>query len=429
MAMRGAAARLALAAAAMAVGAGVAVADVVRLRDGDLLEGAATDLGEAVRVETRGGPVELPWSRVSLIDREGSAAGVLREKRAALRDDDARGLFALALWCDRHGLAADARALHERVVALDPAHEASRAALGQIRDASDPKWKSGKEGMEARGFVHHAGRWMLAPEAEALRRQADAKRAATEEEKRAAGLLESLGDANARVRSYALEAMASVAPDLRRRLWLVGLRHRRAEVRRAAAAGLALPGDEGVVRSLLRSSVHDPDAAVRAAAGDALRVVAHADAVRPLVRALGSAEPRVRMNAADALGRLGNGVAVRNLVQRVHWVAGPSNRANIQVLNQVSYIRDFDVEIAQLAQIGDPIIGLLQDGVALDFKVFGAEGWETRIERMAYDGALERLTGKSFDGDGAKWAKWWEDEGRAKYGSLDPDGEIVAAAK
>ena len=41
-------------------------------------------------------------------------------------------------------------------------------------------------------------------------------------------------------------------------------------------------------------------------------------------------------------------------------------RANITVLNQVSYIQDFDVEIAQRAQIGDPIVQTLRDGVILD---------------------------------------------------------------
>jgi type II secretory pathway component GspD/PulD (secretin) len=42
------------------------------------------------------------------------------------------------------------------------------------------------------------------------------------------------------------------------------------------------------------------------------------------------------------------------------------SRANITVLNQVSYIQDFDVEIAQAAQIGDPIVQTLRDGVILD---------------------------------------------------------------
>ena len=43
-------------------------------------------------------------------------------------------------------------------------------------------------------------------------------------------------------------------------------------------------------------------------------------------------------------------------------------RANVTVLDQISYIADFDVEIAQLAQIGDPIVQTLRDGVILDVR-------------------------------------------------------------
>ncbi len=45
-----------------------------------------------------------------------------------------------------------------------------------------------------------------------------------------------------------------------------------------------------------------------------------------------------------------------------------AQRSNVQVLNQVSYISDYDVEIAQLAQIGDPIIAQLRDGIILDIR-------------------------------------------------------------
>jgi type II secretory pathway component GspD/PulD (secretin) len=41
-------------------------------------------------------------------------------------------------------------------------------------------------------------------------------------------------------------------------------------------------------------------------------------------------------------------------------------RANIAVMNQVAYVQDFDVEIAQAASIADPIIKVVEDGVVLD---------------------------------------------------------------
>ena len=43
-------------------------------------------------------------------------------------------------------------------------------------------------------------------------------------------------------------------------------------------------------------------------------------------------------------------------------------RANIAVMNQVAYVQDFDVEIAQGASIADPVIDVIQDGVILDVR-------------------------------------------------------------
>lgn len=43
-----------------------------------------------------------------------------------------------------------------------------------------------------------------------------------------------------------------------------------------------------------------------------------------------------------------------------------SQRANLSVLNQVSYVRDFEVEVSQAAVIADPVIDVIQDGVILD---------------------------------------------------------------
>ncbi len=60
--------------------------------------------------------------------------------------------------------------------------------------------------------------------------------------------------------------------------------------------------------------------------------------------------------------------------ERVELVTAPkilvSNtaRSNLTVMNQVAYVQDFDVEIAQAASIADPVIGIIQDGVVLDVR-------------------------------------------------------------
>lgn len=45
-----------------------------------------------------------------------------------------------------------------------------------------------------------------------------------------------------------------------------------------------------------------------------------------------------------------------------------TSRANLTVANQVSYVGDFDVEIAQAAAIADPIVRVAKDGVFLDVR-------------------------------------------------------------
>mgnify|MGYP002528065877 CR=1 FL=1 len=60
--------------------------------------------------------------------------------------------------------------------------------------------------------------------------------------------------------------------------------------------------------------------------------------------------------------------------ERIELVTAPritvhnTSRAHLSVLNQVAYIKDFDVEIAQAASIADPIIEVIQDGVILDVR-------------------------------------------------------------
>lgn len=60
--------------------------------------------------------------------------------------------------------------------------------------------------------------------------------------------------------------------------------------------------------------------------------------------------------------------------ERIETVTSPTitvnngSRANVTVLNQVAYVQDFDVQIAQAASIADPIIKVIQDGVILDVR-------------------------------------------------------------
>ena len=43
-------------------------------------------------------------------------------------------------------------------------------------------------------------------------------------------------------------------------------------------------------------------------------------------------------------------------------------RANVSVINQIAFIQDFNVEVAQAAFIADPVVNVIQDGVVLDVR-------------------------------------------------------------
>lgn len=45
-----------------------------------------------------------------------------------------------------------------------------------------------------------------------------------------------------------------------------------------------------------------------------------------------------------------------------------NQRANLTLVNQVSYVKDYDVEVAQTSFIADPLIDVIQDGLTLDVR-------------------------------------------------------------
>ena len=85
---------------------------------------------------------------------------------------------------------------------------------------------------------------------------------------------------------------------------------------------------------------------------------------------------------------------------RVEMVTAPrllvhnTARSNLSVLNQVAYVKDFDVEIAQAASIADPIVGVVPDGVVLDVRpVVSADRRFLTLEMRPTVATLQRPIG------------------------------------
>ena len=101
-----------------------------------------------------------------------------------------------------------------------------------------------------------------------------------------------------------------------------------------------------------------------------------------------------------------------------HELTAPSltvyntQRANITVVNQISFVQDFDVEVAQTSFIADPVIGVIQDGIMLNFRALSHRGTIDVYESRAYGEALGKLTDKDLGDDRKAWAAWYKNERR-----------------
>jgi|GEM_PF-1093778 len=372
-------------------GTGVALADVVTTRDGLVLEGTATTGPDGtVTVTTADGAVRLPPEAVASVDAGDGPNAALRKDAAALAPGDVEGWFRLALRADAAGGAAASRAAYQAILAMDPDHAAARRALGFER--LEGQWMPAEEARRRSGLVRFGGEWMLPIEAEALARAAEAASATARVAN--ASLLKMLRTAatgEAPLARAAEQRLAKADPAELVTASRTLLLDRDPVVRRAACRRLADLADESALRPLILSGVRDRDPDVRREAVLAAASFGHDDTAIPYVRALGSSHPAIVANAARALALLGDPRAIVHIVKRISG-HGSSPRVVFESLTKLSYVRDYDVEIAQASNIANPVIGTAVDGMVLDMKVLDASIERTIVETVLVD-AFNALAG------------------------------------
>jgi len=385
------------------------LADTLVLKGGLQIVGDVVENGDRVSVTLDGKTRTFDRARVERIERGTTAREQFEARARALADDDAQGWYRLALWAREKNLAQAGQAL-EKVLSIEPDHRAARRELGYERVGGE--WLTGAEAKRAKGFVLAGGRWMLPEEADRLMRDGLVEQAEVTDEhrQRAEEIAEALMDDDKEVR-WAAADMLRELPDaaLVRPLKRVLLAPDPA-IRELAVKELARIGDRTALPWLIRSSMYDANEDVRAAALRALKLFDDADVFYPYARALFSKSHGARVMAAQALGALGDMRGVGVILHRISIGIGESPRVNIMVGSQLSYIQDFDVEIAQAAAIGDPIVNTIREGVILDFKVLGGHGEALVLEREAYADALRDLTGRDFGQDWAAWARYADEQ-------------------
>lgn len=361
-------------------------AEVVHLQDGSQLAGTLDEAAAdgSLTVRTLDGPVIVAAENVLLV--EGRAA--LRDTFAKVKRDQgdtAEGQVQLARWALRKGL-------------FDEAVEAGDAALRKSAEA-DAKlalppelFRVPIDGVPAQTALDASSAWKL------LAACADAKRPAR------------MLIARERLTKGVKATQEDLTPTLLR-----GLKDASSGVRVASLAAIGAAKPEAGLEPAIGRMLFDKEPRVRKAAIQAVGAYHHEGVIWPLARALAHDNPQLRSNALDALETMQDSRAAGALIKNLGGGAGggagggyTGHRASMSVTHQVSYVQDFDTEVAQAAVIAKPNVNIAQDGVVLDATVLGVtERGISTAERLRVAKLLARITGKDFGLDYDKWSTWW----------------------
>lgn len=160
---------------------------------------------------------------------------------------------------------------------------------------------------------------------------------------------------------------------------------------------------------VLRSALFDNDPAVR---DQAMTLAAAASITRPasdyLANWLVHKHPKISTRAAEALASLGEPSAVDALVRAAPYAAAGGEigvRAHAAFITQQSYIKDFDVEVAQASFIADPKVDAISYGSVLDVRVGAVTTQRIQIVKV-FRTAIGKLEGADPGDNPAKWEAW-----------------------
>ena len=365
---------------------------ILHLASGQCLRTVTRREGDSWILESGKERIELPVSQVLRVERE---ADVLREaKRLRKQASGLEQRVELSRWMTQEGLASEALRELDAVLELRPHHAGALALLRGNPIVRVPSLEVA--GAELAGAQERLLQW--AAQAPIAAREVAILELAKLEDREAlhADLLEALG-----------------AQSLRRRVFA------------AQALGRLFPGADD--RRLLQHAVLDTSSAVRRSAAEALANADDPALIAPVVRALGSGNPRVRAQAAEALGFMAYPAAVEPLVGYMSAAlqSGGSNRVPhgyLFVGRQRAYLQDFDVEVATFQAVADPQVNVLLEGDVLEAGVIGVNEYPVGIETGAARASLSRLTGEDPGNSVRSWERWWEAAGpewKAAHASVE----------
>ncbi|MCB9869679.1 MAG: HEAT repeat domain-containing protein [Planctomycetes bacterium] len=359
-------------------------ADEVRMRDGTVHVGTTRVVGTQLEVKTRGGTVLVPQAQIARIRTDAELRDALHRLEAQVQVRGVHACLELARVARGFGLTDEMwrlldAALRHTGSSEGAGHPRMAAFLGELEPEVLPrKW------------------WKASPDV------------------RVRELMLRLDRRSSKAKSLAVATLLARVPDaeplLRRRAR--GDHH--PERRIAALRALSIRQSDPKVPTALLAAILDHDPAVRQAA-----VLAHTaargrtTAVPFFAKLLHHDQAQCRVRAAEALGMLRDPSALPHLI-----AAGPaaaafrrkappagSTRANVAVVQQESYLRDYDVEVAMASFIANPRVDVIQSGAVLDTTVVQVRTERVQIVRALRD-AARVVSGADPGADPSRWAAW-----------------------
>lgn len=370
--------RALLAAALATLAAAPLRADEVRLADGTLLYGPVHRNGDTLTIDTREGPVRVAAAQVQRVRTDAELSRELAALAARCGKLSAFSCLHLAHVARDWRLDEDMWRYLDQGIACQDSPPAVRARLDEFLHSLEPellpaRWRTASPATKAKEILM------------ALRKGAGPSR------------------------MQAAVAVLSDLPSVDRELRLQARALPEEDPRWVANAALWQRHDEGNRRFLFRTTILDPSKDVR---GRAIGLLRKADAGKEVVDYIApllvADHPKMRIRASEAMGDLGEPSALDLLVKAGPAAAGGSTggvRAHVAFVTQQSYIRDFEVEVAQASFIADPQVDAITYGTVLDVRV-GAVVTQ-RVEVVsAMRSAIAKLEGEDPGDNPATWEAW-----------------------
>jgi hypothetical protein len=332
--------------------------------------------------------------------------GEYASKAASVGKADAAGHYKLALWCKDSGLAVESKRELRVVVTLNPDHRAARRALGFEKIGG--RWVAGKDKMRAKGFVKHEGAWLTPEEYKLFAADEVAAAEARTARKTGNSAIKLTWNKDPRERARGIAIVEGMDAKHRLRPLSITARASYPDVRLRAVRALGAMNNADALPPLYKRAIFDKSETIRKAAVQAIKDTDAKGKIGPFVKALESPFDSVRLHSVQALGAMGDTGAVGPLVRRYAISGGSGQLVYITQVRQVSYVQDFDVEVAQTSFIADPVIGVLQEGIVHAFRALSIDGFVDVYEQPALADALHNLTGKNLGNDKAAWVRYWK---------------------